>query len=472
MPTASTRAFRLGRVLRPGLSSVRRSDGLQSGLLLVLATLVVSGAGYLYNLICIRFLGPAEYGDVAALIALVTIVSLPISSIQYLLARDVAYLRERDVGQVRWLVRKSLVVSVPASAGVLFIGIVLAEPIAQAFKIGSPVTVVAGFSGIVVFVVATVFYGFLQGEQRFGALASSYAASGLARPVLVVPVLFAGLGAAGALGVNTVAGLAGLAIAAYALRHVLVGERHAAGGAFERREAAVLIAGSLAFVSLTNSDLLLASHFLSDKRAGVYAAAAFVGKFVLFLPSAVVTVLLPKASSRVAAGQTSARLFLASAAVTVALTLSAALLLAFTPESLLVRAFGPGFEESASLVGWFGLAMATAALASVVLNVYFAERDERFPMLLVLAALAQIVAAVAWHPNPRAFVVITFLCFSAVLLLNELFLPQALHRAWRRRDAPGAALTPSTADRGTLDAIAPSRPLLADQHGADGRQRE
>ena len=68
----------------------------------------------------------------------------------------------------------------------------------------------------------------------------------------------------------------------------------------------LLLVGSLAFASLTNVDILLAAYFLPE-TAGVYAAAALVGKVVLFLPSALVTVLLPKAASRAAAGLTQRR---------------------------------------------------------------------------------------------------------------------------------------------------------------------
>jgi O-antigen/teichoic acid export membrane protein len=418
------------RFLAPRLAGVRASHGFHSGAILAAATLVLNGAGYLYNLVCIRFLGPSTYGDVAALIALAALVSLPLGSVQYLLAREVAFLQTRTLApEIRRLVRRSLRFAFPASIAALAVGLAFARPLADAFKVESAVTVAAGLSGIVVAVVATILYGFLQGAQRFGALALSYAASGLARPLLVVPALLVGLGAAGALAVNTVAGIAALAIAGYALRDFLRGEIARETELLDRREVAVMIAGSLAFVSLTNSDVLLASYFLSDESAGVYAAAAFVGKFVLFLPSAVVTVLLPKAASRIAAGETSQRILFASAAVTAALTLTSAVILTFAPEELLVRAFGPGFGESADLLGWFGLAMATAAVTNVYLSVYFAERDVRFPLLLIAAAIAQLAASVAWHPAPRAFVMITFFCFAAVLVIHEIAFPHALRAA-------------------------------------------
>ena len=175
---------------------------------------------------------------------------------------------------------------------------------------------------------------------------------GLARPVLVVPALLLGLGATGALAVNTVAGLIAVSLAAFVLLDLWAPRNVVEPPHLDRRQMTLLLVGSLAFASLTNVDILLAAYFLPADTAGVYAAAALVGKVVLFLPGAVVTVLLPKAASRAAAGLTSTKILLASAAVTLALTLAATVVLALVPESLLVWAFGSEFREATALLGW------------------------------------------------------------------------------------------------------------------------
>src|SRR5262249_55225187 len=154
-------------------------------------------------------------------------------------------------------------------------------------------------------------------------------------------------------------------------------------------------------------DVILAATFLPSKQVGVYAAAALAGKVVLFLPAAIVTVLLPKAAARAAAGLASRRILLASLGVTLAISLFASAILALIPESALVWAFGGDFRESTALLGWFGLAMTTLALVNVYLSVYFSERDPRFPLLVLGAAVVQIVAVCLWHPNPRSIVLVT-----------------------------------------------------------------
>jgi O-antigen/teichoic acid export membrane protein len=412
---------------------LRQSHGARSTGILVIATLVLNGAGYLYNIACIRYLGPGRYGDIAAMVAMAALVALPLGSLQSLLAREVASLETRgSFAAVARLFRRSLRIATPIGLALFAIGLALVDPIREALKIGSTSTVVAGLSMLLLAVEVAVLYGFLQGLQRFWPLALTYAISGLFRPLLVVPVLLAGLGAAGALTVNTAAAVVAVLMAGVALRDLWGRKADVPAPHLQRGEVAIVFVGSLAFASLTNVDILLAKYFLSDDEAGIYAAAALVGKFVLFLPSAAVTVLLPKATSRSAAGIRPHRILLLTAGVTGALTLTAAGALALMPESLLVWAFGPAFREATGLLGWFGLAMTAGALVNVYLAVYFAERDVRFPLIVAAAAVAQIIGIALFHSEPLDLVLTTLVCFTAVLVIHELKFRYGLVRVWAR----------------------------------------
>jgi O-antigen/teichoic acid export membrane protein len=413
------------------MTRLRGSQGLRAGVVLGVATLVLNGCAYLYNVACIRYLGPRVYGDVAAMLALFALVSLPLGSIQSLLAREVAQLSSS--GAIRALLRRATVIAVVFGLASVALAAALVQPIRELLNVQSSSAVLAGIGAVFFAVVAVVLYGFLQGLLRFHALGLTYALSGLSRLILVIPALLLGFGATGALLVNTFASFVAVAVAAIALHRLWRLKTSEKAPHLDRPQGVVLLIGSLAFASLTNVDILLAAYFFSDHLVGIYAAAALAGKIVLFLPAAIVTVLLPKAATRAAAGITSAPILLASLAVTLVITLATAALLALVPESLLVWAFGGDFRESTALLGWFGLAMTAAALVSVYLSVYFAERDARFPLLVLGAAIAQIVVICLWHPNLRSIVLVTLACFSSVLLIHEIAFPYALRRVWRRR---------------------------------------
>ena len=332
-------------------------------------------------------------------------------------------------------------------AALVALGLLFATPLQEGLNVESRSTVVAGVSVIFFAVVAAGLYGVLQGLLRFNALGATYTISGLARPVLVVPALLLGFGAAGALTVNTIAGACAVFLAAIALRALWRAGDQTPAPSFDRLEVGVMLVGSLAFASLTNADILLAAYFLPADVAGVYAAAALVGKAVLFLPAAIVTVLLPKAVVRKAAGLSPHKILLASAAVTLIVTLGATVLLALVPESLLVWAFGGDFRDATSLLGWFGLAMTAAALVNVYLSVYFAERNVRFPLLVLAAAVAQLIAVAAWHPSALSIVVVTLILATALLVIHELLFPYALFRLWRSRGTRAVSSDPDSGPR-------------------------
>jgi O-antigen/teichoic acid export membrane protein len=422
------------------VTRLRASRGVRAGMVVALATVVMNGAGYLYNVACIRYLGSSVYGDVAAVLALIALVSLPLGSLQLILAREIAQIPgSRGVSDLlrRWTMRSAF-----GGAVLVAVGLALISPLQDALSIQSRGTLAFGIAGIGFAVVAAVLFGVLQGAQRFTALGVTYGAGGMSRPVLVIPALLLGFGAVGALAVNLLAGLLSIIIAGWALRDLWPSRVEAPALPHQdTRQMVTMLVGSLAFASLTNSDILLANYYFDDAQAGVYAAAALVGKAVLFLPAAVVTVLLPKAAERVAAGRPSQNILLASAGVTVVLTLAATILLALIPESLLVWAFGGEFRDATGLLGWFGLAMTAAALVNVYLSVYFAERDAKFPLLVLGGAITQVLAISLWHGEPRSIVIVTLACCSTILVLHELFFPHSLIRAWRGRGRGAPALS-------------------------------
>jgi O-antigen/teichoic acid export membrane protein len=421
------------------MSRLRQSQGFRGGVILTLATIALNGSAYLYNVACIRYLGSRRYGDVAALLALGALVALPLGSVQIILAREAAQLG--SVGAAARLLRRMTRGAVILGGALTALGLALVVPIQDVLNVESRIAVVTGMSGLLFAVVAAALYGILQGRLRFNDLGAIYAVSGASRVVLVVPALLLGLGAAGALAVNAVAGALAVCLATVALRDLWRVHEPGEPTHFDRREVGIMLVGSLAFASLTNADVLLAAYFLPDDTAGVYAAAALVGKVVLFLPAAIVTVLLPKAAVRSAAGFSPSKILLASAGVTLAATLMATALLAAVPEDLLVWAFGGDFRESTALLGWFGLAMTAAALVNVYLAVYFAERDARFPLLVVGAAIAQIVVVSLWHPGPRSIVLVTLMCAGTVLLIHELAFKYSLARVLRSSRTPIGAST-------------------------------
>ncbi len=137
-----------------------------------MATIVLNASAYAYNVACIRYLGSSRYADVAAMLALFALVSLPLGSVQILLAREVAQLP--GTGAVAQLLRKSVIRASAVGLVITLAGFALVNPIKAALNVESSAVAIAGLSGILFAVVAAILYGFLQGLLRFRQLSAVY----------------------------------------------------------------------------------------------------------------------------------------------------------------------------------------------------------------------------------------------------------------------------------------------------------
>jgi len=147
--------------------------------------------------------------------------------------------------------------------------------------------------------------GILQGERRWGPLASIYLAVGVGRLGLG--------GVALVIEPNTLGAMVGVAIGAFlpvvigwlALRHPdrrrahrpapgLRRPRWAPGGVL--RETLHNSHALLAFFALSNTDVIVARSTLVEHQAGLYAGGLILTKAVLFLPQFVVVIAFPSMS--------------------------------------------------------------------------------------------------------------------------------------------------------------------------------
>jgi O-antigen/teichoic acid export membrane protein len=421
--------------------SARTRSSARAAVVIAGASAVLAVTGYLFNVAVIRFLGPGGYAEVAALLAVIGLVALPLGSVTSLVARETAFLlagdRDDDVrASARWLLKWGLL-------GALAVGVLvtlISPVIAGALEIHSAWPVVMMGWGVAAATATAPLLGLAQGAQDFTAVGTVLGGFGILRVLLLVPALFAGWGTGGALGASLVASIAALAWTVWAVRALLI--RPSLGRAIpdiEAGPALVLIAATLAFGSLTNIDVLFAGLLLPQQEAGNYAAAALFAKAALLIPASVAIVLLPRAASLGWLSAPFRRVAIKSLIATVLLTAGVAVVVALLPSGLLLLVLGSGFGEVRSLLPWFAPVMVLGAWVQVLLYLYLSQRRWSFPLLIITTAIAQIALFLAWHPSARAFVMVTGACLAVTLVIHEFAMPLGVARLLRRASAPNGS---------------------------------
>ncbi len=402
-----------------GLS--RRSTGIRAGAIVFVGVGLANFSTYLFHLLSARSLGPSSYGDVATLAGVIGILTLPLAGAQVFVARHVASAsaRHRGLNDENYVTAFGGAMAVGGIA-VTIVLLGLAPLIQSVLSIGSLAAVVIAILSTAPAFVAPVLVGAAQGRQRFALLAASIAIPSCLRVAIVAAALAAGLGVAGAMGATLIASCMAVAIPIAVLRRDLRPVSAWRPRLSQKDAMALLpvVAGTLAIALLTTDDLVAAKVAFTPHVAGLYGAASLIGRVILYLPAAIVTVLLPSVSALVAEKRDTIPILIRSLTATGALCAVLTVIYALAPHLIARIAFGTKFEGSASLLWMFGIAMTLYSLVNVLLFYRLGHGETRICWLLLIGAGAQMVVYAVFHSSPRELLFASIVTGSILLVIT------------------------------------------------------
>jgi O-antigen/teichoic acid export membrane protein len=388
----------------------------------VLAALVAWNTGnYVFFLAAGRFLGPADFGLAAALLAVTVIVSVPGNALQYGIAHSVAAPMEPGDGVpsavYRRAWRRSLWIA-PAAAAVVAVAILIGGALDSDAPVGPMLLTL-----LVVIPMAPLFLslGQLQGERRYGNYATAFALWGVPRPVFLVPLALAGLEVSAAIGATALALVTAATVAAIMTAPRLAGPLPPRGpdwAAFTHSLPPVVV-GLSAVACLTNLDVVAAKLALSSDEAGYFGAEAVLGKAVIIVPQALAIVLLPRVAARRVEGGDTGRQLARAVVITLAVGGVATLLCLPLGELITRIAFGSDYVPGADLLAPLVAASTLLGLAIVLVTHHAARRDHRFVWAVGGVAVLQVVLLLLIGTSARNIIWIDVIAGVAVLVVHE-----------------------------------------------------
>lgn len=392
---------------------------------MVVLTTLANVCNYGSNLVFSHMLSTGAYGDLTALLALVTLVSVPTSAAQTVIAERITVLMAaRHFDRVRYLIRYALAhaLTLAVIVGAIYIACTPLVKSALGLQSLGPALAVAPL--VVVGILIPVFYGVLQGMERFVGLGLLTLIVAASRIAFGVPWTLAGGGAGGPLFGQALGTMVAIAVAATLLRSYMLRRGTGAAAAGIRRvpDARTLAAAGafVGFAALSNLDVLLAKLFLTPHGAGEYAALVTIEKAVIFLPGAVAIVLVPAAAKARIAEGSSARILRLAALLVAATILISAVPPLVAPHLVLTVMFGAKYQ--AAVAGVRPIVIAGAALSLLYLLVVYtvAIQDRRWVTLLIGGVLLQVAAISAVHSSPTAVAIAQASVIVTILIVNEL----------------------------------------------------
>jgi len=402
----------------------------------------VNGSNYVFHVVISRLLGPGDYGALAALLALVLVLSVPFSIVQTAVAGKTATLH--STGQedgVSELAASALKTTAPfaVAAGVV---VALFAPLISVFLHVSTISALLLAPYVTASIPVSVAQGVLQGGHRFKGLAALQLTTTILRLVLGVTLVWAGLGILGAMAATALASALTVPIA---LRFLRVGLKSWARAkrtlAAVRGDFATALLGLTTFWTLAEVDIALARHFLTADDSGYYSSAGLVARGLLFLPAAVAIVAFPRFVAARGDDAERMRWLRASMAAVGALAFVGFVVLVVLREPLITLAFGDRFAPAADLLPILAVASGWHAVIGVLVYFHISMASRAYLISLVGVVL-EAVAIWQFHETPEQVALAT----AVVAALVAFFQYQAAASICRWRparisaDAGGAPL--------------------------------
>ncbi|MCF6743787.1 polysaccharide biosynthesis protein [Blastococcus sp. KM273128] len=390
----------------PEDAAASQPRALGSAALVSVAFLGANALAYVFTVLAARLLAPAAYGELAALLGVVLVGSVPGTGVQTTAALLLGG-RDGDRRTTGRLHATALAVGLGVSAVALALVPVLVAllhlPTAGAAVwlalLLLPQTVAVGYQGL------------LQGAGRFRRLAVLTVAFGAGKLTGGLAGLLVAGSPAGALAGMT----AGAALTA-AGGWVAAGRPGLVRGLRRPLAASLRAAGALlGLVVLLNLDLLLARHHLPGAASGEYAVASIVAKVAFWLPQGIGVVLLPRLADAAGRHRVLPSALGAVAAVGALLTAGTAAL----GGAALPLVGGAAYGAALGSAAWLFAALGTLlALAQLLLFSGIAAADRLAGAAVWAAAALEVAVATGLAATGR----LTLLSLVATALITALLL--------------------------------------------------
>ena len=383
------------------IANAPSSSVVRQGALVAVALTAANVLSYGVSVVASRRLGPAEFGIFAAMLSLVIVGVVVSLALQTVVTRALSGQVHPDLAALAGT----------ALAGCLVTGTVTvaaAWPLASFLHLASPAPVLWTAATLVSLTWAGFVQGAAQGRERFGLLAVVVLVVSTGKVLGGLAGLAVSRSASTTMALTAAGTLIGAVVATWVARHLLT--RPSTRG-WRVAEVAKAAHALFALFVLSNTDLLLARHFLPAVAAGLYGAGAVVAKVAFWLPQFVSVVALPRLvdpSRHSAAVRTSVLLL---AAIGAAITAGTVVL-----GTVVVRLVGGSAYHDLAPHAWqFAAAGSALAMAQLLLYARLAHLDHRAALVVWCAVAVQvtIVATVA-HGSVAAMIDTTLV---VVLLL-------------------------------------------------------
>ncbi|MDD1748697.1 MAG: hypothetical protein LUO89_02370 [Methanothrix sp.] len=371
---------------------------------MIVSGLLTSAFTYFYPVSMARLLEPAEYGTLYSLNSLLIIVSVLTQAVALTTARYSSKLKAQgNLDGVGVLWRSSLKRTLLVGLALFVLLAALSPLLAKLLKIDSTFHLVVVFASVIFAFSLWANFGFLQGLQRFYALASTQTLWAFLRPASGIFLVVLGFGLLGGLVALPISFAVVLIVSSLLLSH-----SSGSGTATARADTSGIVSyvsftlvATLSLTALINLDVLLAKAFLNDQGAASYSLISVLGKVAVYAPTGIAAAMFPKTSESFERGSEHRAVFLRAMFLCVAAVAAVCLAFALFPTQI-IHLLSQGKYDDAAISPYlprYALAMSFLALSSVVVTYFLSIAKTRVAYCLLGSVALQVALFGLYHSD-------------------------------------------------------------------------
>ncbi len=396
----------------------------KNSVILVLGTVATAGLSILYSRHVGLTLGPELYSDFTTALAIISISMAFSGLINPTVARFSAeYNSRNEPGKIYTLtvaVGKRVVLY---GLAVVLLALAVMKPLGNWLRFESAWTLLVVGLVVYLFFPLSVVRGVLRGTERYGALNGSNIIEAGSRLLLGMLLLhFVTNVTAGLLAYVAGVSLA-LAIAPFQLRRIWQGsEAEPVDGDAVRKFTLPVFLMTMITIGFQNVDMLVAKRVFTGTDAGIYGAAAQLGKLMGVLVTPFSTLILPLLTNLYERGQSTTEAFLRVCGYFLVLVSVPMGVLIIWPEWILVGVYDSRFTGGGEVLTFISAARLLGYLSHMV-TLLFAARNHFGFLRIYIPGLAVMLAALTLlHDTPTTMSIVVFVVESIVLTAMVIYL--------------------------------------------------
>lgn len=373
---------------------------------------------YIYHLIIGRLLGPALYGELAAVLSIIGLFTASFAFLGLVVVKFVSAAKEDEIQPLfSWFGKKTLVIG-----AIIALLVFLSAPFLSRFLHIRYSILVLLVPIFLLAVLSFLYSSFLQGLLRFKQVVIATNFGTLSRLVLGVIFVYLGFSVFGAVLGFLLSIAGGLFLLRFFLKEFRLSSNKKVfkGGKKVLGYSVPIFFSSISIFSLFSTDVILVKHFFEAHDAGIYAALSTLGKVIFYGAAPVGSVMFPMISQRHSRGQGYRKIFMLSLALTFVIATGVLFIYWLLPELSIKILYGDEFLQAAPNLVWFGLFMTIFTLSSLILNFFLSREITKVVSFVAIAAIIQAMGI--WFFHDSIFMVIKVSIISVSLLFGSLLI--------------------------------------------------